>query len=255
MRTMALWLVFTLAPVCLARASEDNGQLERQTLEAARLLAGRSGRLPIALASVLPDGASSRGIEGWTIPRADGKGEQIFVYTASEIFRCASKGKNYQCLLRLASIIVHEAWHFRNGGSEDGAYAAQIAFLMGNQGAPEQIAAVRMARDRVLAAERKAIETAKKRGRDQSRRSVCRFAWVAALEGRAGGEPSVPRRSRISPCASDRHAPVQPRARRLPLASDRRLRQRQDAATSLPDKPPKYRSSTICACRGSRRLN
>ena len=168
MRTMAAVVVFTLALSCSARASEDNGQVERQTLEAARLLAGRPGRLPIALASGLPDGAS-QGIEGWTVPRADGKGERIFVYTGSEIFRCASKGKNYQCLLRLASVIVHEAWHFRNGASEDGAYAAQIAFLMGNQGALEQIAAVRMSRDRALAAERKAIEAAKRRPNDKPR--------------------------------------------------------------------------------------
>jgi hypothetical protein len=135
------------------------------------LLAGRSvAGLPIALASVLPDGAS-KGVEGWTIPRADGKGEQIFVYTGSEIFRCASKGENSQCVLRLASIIVHEAWHFRNGASEDGAYAAQIAFLMGNRGALEQIAGVRMARDRILDAQRKAIEEARKLSRDQQRES------------------------------------------------------------------------------------
>jgi hypothetical protein len=142
--------------------ASDQDRVARQTLDAARsLVDGPVMGLPITLASTLPDGAS-RGVEGWTTFRADGEGERIFVYTESRMFRCASKGGNYQCLLRLASSIVHEAWHFENGLREDRAYAAQIAFLMGHQGAPEQIAAVRMSRDRVLAAQRRAIEAAKK---------------------------------------------------------------------------------------------
>jgi hypothetical protein len=131
------------------------------------LLSGLSvAGLPIALASVPPDGAS-QGIQGWTVPRADGKGEQIFVYTGSKIFRCASERRNYQCVLMLASVIVHEAWHFKHGAREDEAYAAQIVFLMGNNGTLAQVAGVRMARAQALEAERKAIQTARRRSRDQ----------------------------------------------------------------------------------------
>src|SRR5262245_41214326 len=127
MRTMGAVLGFIVAVSSLVRAAQHD-RIDRQTLEAARLLTSLEiGRLPIDLTSVLPDSASP-GIEGWTIPRTDGKGERIFVYTGSDIFRCASKGENYQCRLRLASIIVHEAWHFKHGPSERGAYAAQTAF-------------------------------------------------------------------------------------------------------------------------------
>jgi hypothetical protein len=64
--------------------------------------------------------------------------------------------------VRLASVIVHEAWHFKNGQQEAGAYSAQISFLMANHASDAQIAAVQMARDRVLAAARKAANAAKR---------------------------------------------------------------------------------------------
>jgi hypothetical protein len=70
----------------------------------------------------------------------------------------SKKDQSYQCLLRLASVIVHEAWHFRHGRQEADAYTAQIAFLLGNHASDEQIASVQMARDRVLAADRKPVE-------------------------------------------------------------------------------------------------
>jgi hypothetical protein len=59
-----------------------------------------------------------------------------------------------QCLLRLASAVVHEAWHLDNGRDEGEAYEAQIAFLMKNGAATEHVKAVRLARNRVLATER-----------------------------------------------------------------------------------------------------
>jgi hypothetical protein len=50
MRTMASWLVFTLALSCPARASDDRDNRERQTLDAALSLAGSDlSGLPITL--------------------------------------------------------------------------------------------------------------------------------------------------------------------------------------------------------------
>ena len=34
-----------------------------------------------------------------------------------------------RCLLKVASVIVHEAWHLRNGPDEVGAYQTQLIFL------------------------------------------------------------------------------------------------------------------------------
>jgi len=165
MRTLAPLLLFALAVPCSSRASDNPAPVERQTLDAALVLTGYAiAKLPIELASVAPNGAS-QGVEGWTLYRADGQGERIVVYSESAIFRCASRPdtntESHQCLLRLASVIVHEAWHFRNGRQETGAYTAQIQFLMANHASDAHIAAVQMARDRVLAAIRKAAKSAR----------------------------------------------------------------------------------------------
>jgi len=165
MRTLAPLLLFALAVPSSSRAADTPSPVEWQTLEAALVLAGFAiAKLPIELASVAPNGASP-GVEGWTVYGADGQGERIFVFSESEIFRCASRPdkntESHQCLLRLASVIVHEAWHFRNGRQETGAYTAQIQFLMANHASDAHIAAVQMARDRVLAAIRKAAKAAR----------------------------------------------------------------------------------------------
>ena len=165
MRTLAPLLLFALAVPCSSRASDNPAPVERQTLDAALVLTGYAiAKLPIELASVAPNGAS-QGVEGWTLYRADGQGERIVVYSESAIFRCASRPdtntESHQCLLRLASVIVHEAWHFRNGRQETGAYTAQIQFLMANHASDAHIAAVQMARDRVLAAIRRAAKSAR----------------------------------------------------------------------------------------------
>ena len=148
---MATILACTIS-VSSVSASQDDDFSDRQTLDAAISLAGRNFvALPIVTASVPPEGASP-GIEGWTTFRADDSGDRIFVYTGSGVFRCAMSGKNQQCLLKLASVVVHEAWHFANGRREDRAYAAQINFLTVNRALPEHIAGVRLSRRRVLAA-------------------------------------------------------------------------------------------------------
>jgi hypothetical protein len=152
-------LVFSVAFTCPALASSRTSQATQKTLEDAVLLAGRSiAGLPIVLSAVLPDGAS-RGADGWTVYGQDGSAERIVVYSDSDVFRCASTPDrlDYQCLLRVASTIIHEAWHFRHGPGEADAYDAQIAFLTLRGGSSAQISGVRRARAHVLAAQR-AIE-------------------------------------------------------------------------------------------------
>jgi hypothetical protein len=96
-----------------------------------------------------------------------GKEGRIYVYTRSRTFRCASVPRSDQdrCLLKLASVIVHEAWHLQNGPNEVGAYDAQLvflqlkeasAFLQLNEGIAVDILEVRRSRDRALADQRQA---------------------------------------------------------------------------------------------------
>jgi hypothetical protein len=127
---------------------------DRETLQRVLTLAGLDrATLPITLATVAPASAS-RGVEAWT-SYDDECGDRIFVYTGSDMFRCASRPLAMrQCLLRLASAVVHEAWHLENGRDEKEAYEVQIAFLLRNGAATEHVKAVRLAQKRVLAAER-----------------------------------------------------------------------------------------------------
>jgi len=152
-RTLALF-IFVFAFTCPAQASSRTSQAAQRTLEDAVLLAGPSvAGLPIVLAAILPDGAS-RGVEGWMLYGQEGHAERIVVYSGSDVFRCASdrvRG-DYQCLLRVASTIIHEAWHYRHGPGEADAYEAQIVFLTMRGGSSAQISGVRRARAHVLAA-------------------------------------------------------------------------------------------------------
>jgi hypothetical protein len=133
-------------------------RVRRDTLDAAVVLANpHSADVRIVLGSVPPDSASP-GVEAWTVFRKDGKGDRVVLYTESSVFICASRHapvhvNPYICLLKLASIIVHEAWHFRNGPDEAGAYEAQLQFLevRGAGSAGEIAEGVRRARDRVKA--------------------------------------------------------------------------------------------------------
>ena len=110
----------------------------------------QSVRPSIVLTSELPV-THSPGVEGWTVYGEDGKGSQIVVYTRSRTFQCASGQRNgNQCLLKLASVIVHEAWHLKYGPDEAAAYTAQEAFLEFNRASPLLITEIRQARRRVL---------------------------------------------------------------------------------------------------------
>ena len=159
-----LRFILALAMVSAVLVASINEVIEQRTLHDVLLLAALDeSHLPVVLASVLPHGASPTA-EGWTTYAADGRGERIFVYSGSDMFRCARWPLSMrQCLLRLASVLVHEDWHFRYGRSESGAYEAQITFLLRRGAAAEHVKAVRMASDRVIAAERRATEAARKR--------------------------------------------------------------------------------------------
>ena len=138
------------------QASDPRSLAAQRTLERAIVLAGPdAARLPIVLAATPPDGASD-GIEAWVIRGPDGQVNQIGVYRESAAFRCASGLilQNYQCLLKVASAIVHEAWHYDHGAEEAGAYDAQIAFLVLNGGSSTQVSGVRRARERIVTAPR-----------------------------------------------------------------------------------------------------
>jgi len=155
MRHLLAALVLAL-PLYLPWTSRGDA-FDRETLETALILAGLDGtNLPITLARVAPASASA-GVEAWTSYDADGNVEQIAVYTGSDMFRCARWPFGMrQCQIRLASAIVHEVWHLEHGRDEGDAYEAQIAFLMRNGAATEHVKAVRLARNQVLAAERRA---------------------------------------------------------------------------------------------------
>jgi len=157
----ALAALLFLAVSRAAFAADDNSPREtlRAALEVASFIVGPSvNTLPIALASVAPK-AASRGIEAWTEHEGDAPPRRIFICTESATFRCAASvhdSDRSACLLKLASIIVHEAWHFSHGNDEAGAYQAQITFLILSGGSSPFVAGVRRARDRVLASQRAA---------------------------------------------------------------------------------------------------
>jgi hypothetical protein len=170
MRNVA-WVFMVVGTWCVPstiRAAGPTPAQERAVLDKALRLAGPQlyEHLPFVLVSELPRTASP-GAEAWTVFDEHGKGDRIFVYTRSRTFQCASvpSRDQDQCLLKLASVIVHEAWHLRNGLDEVGAYEAQLsflqlveasAFLQVNEAAAVNIREVRRARDRVLADQRNA---------------------------------------------------------------------------------------------------
>jgi hypothetical protein len=53
----------------------------------------------------------------------------IYVVASSPAFREARCGDN-RSLIRLASVLVHEEWHVRNGSDERGAYEAQLLAIL-----------------------------------------------------------------------------------------------------------------------------
>ncbi len=55
-------------------------------------------------------------------------GNTIYINTKSEVYQAAHRGDR-AAIVKLASIIAHEAWHVQNGSDEKGAYQAQLTVL------------------------------------------------------------------------------------------------------------------------------
>jgi hypothetical protein len=139
---------------------------EQKALDEALAIAGlNSAHLPILLMPELPSTVAPNA-EAWTLFDEACKGARIIVYTRSRVFLCASAPSRaqYQCSLKLASVLVHEACHLQHGFGEAGAYEAQLTFLQlivaaspseTNDAATAEIAVVRKSRDRVLAEKRR----------------------------------------------------------------------------------------------------
>jgi hypothetical protein len=187
MRNVA-WVFIVVGTWCMPSsvgAADTTPAQERAILDKALRLAGPyvDAHLRLFLVSELPRIVSARA-EAWTQFDEDDKGDRIFVYTRSRTFLCAiipGRDQN-RCLLKVASVIVHEAWHLRNGRGEVGAYDAQLiflqsqeasAFLQVNEGIAVDMLEVRRARDRAVANQR-----------DAKRRSASRSG--------ASGAPPVP---------------------------------------------------------------
>ncbi len=84
---------------------------------------------PIELVDVAPPEVS-RFTEGFVRHDPD----TIYLLTSSSVFRLAEERIRDGCtstpaMKKLASILVHEQWHLRNGSDERGAYYAQLTTL------------------------------------------------------------------------------------------------------------------------------
>jgi hypothetical protein len=84
---------------------------------------------PINLIDTAPLGAS-RNVEAFVTRDPD----TIHLLTSSPVFRQVAQSR-YRCgprdaVAKLASVLVHEEWHLRNGPDERGAYSAQLTALV-----------------------------------------------------------------------------------------------------------------------------
>jgi hypothetical protein len=92
-----------------------------------------------------PPGGVSRNAEAFRVRDPD----TIYLITSSDAFRAAQRGEREighkaRCK-KIASIIVHEEWHVKNGADEEGAYLAQITALTAMHAESSVITGVRLA--------------------------------------------------------------------------------------------------------------
>jgi len=93
-------------------------------------LLGRSPRstVPIRFLSEPPPGAS-RNAEAFVTHDPDA----IYLITSTPAFQTAERGPyspgSRDACRHIASVIVHEEWHLKNGSDEAGAYLAQLTTL------------------------------------------------------------------------------------------------------------------------------
>src|SRR5688572_7045480 len=91
---------------------------------------GRSDRHfhPIAFVDTVPRGGSPNA-EGFVTRERD----TIYLVTSTAAFRAATESRGdcrpRAAIAKIASILVHEEWHLRNGEDERGAYQAQLTTL------------------------------------------------------------------------------------------------------------------------------
>ena len=101
-----------------------------------------------------PPGGVSRNAEAFRVRDPD----TIYFITSSEAFRAAQRGDreigHRAACKKLASIIVHEEWHVKNGADEQGAYLAQITALTAMHAESSMITGVRRAMTEVLKKQR-----------------------------------------------------------------------------------------------------
>lgn len=144
---LAAVAVSALTPTLADAQSPD----EIKALDQAGLLAKQAGALPIVLTGIRPRYVSELA-EAWTVrDPATGQG-LVVIYTGSATFRCAMPPEQKrQCVIKLASILMHEAWHLKYGSDERHAYDAQLTFLELQGGSGQLISSVRRAKAGVLA--------------------------------------------------------------------------------------------------------
>ena len=86
---------------------------------------------PIELVTQAPAGASA-GVEAYV--RRDGRDDsRIYLVTTSDAFRDAraagERCGNTMAIRKIASVLIHEEVHLRQGGDEKAAYQAQLTIL------------------------------------------------------------------------------------------------------------------------------
>jgi hypothetical protein len=148
-RTAMVLATFLILVACPATAQTDPFELE--ALDAAKQIAHSD----VVGLRVIPTGIRPAYVSGmaeaWTVRDADSGAGVILVFTGSQTFRCAMRPRgDYQCTIKLASVLTHEAWHLRYGADERHAYDQQLRFLEFHGASAEVLGAVRRARRFVL---------------------------------------------------------------------------------------------------------
>ena len=134
MQRTTRWQVisFLTAAVVAAARAADAGEprLPRPIDHAIRLLGWPRADTPhIELVTNKPREVSAMA-EAWVRFTDTGHAEPtIYVWTGSETYRDAAAGGNYQALVRLAGVLVHERWRVRHGRDHVGAYNAQLSMM------------------------------------------------------------------------------------------------------------------------------
>jgi len=122
---------FLTAAFVAAAPAADAGEPQRPPPidHAIRLLGWHRADTPhIELVTNKPREVSAMA-EAWVRFTDTGRAEPtIYVWTGSETYRDAAGG-NYQALVRLAGVLVHERWHVRHGRDHVGAYNAQLSMM------------------------------------------------------------------------------------------------------------------------------